>query len=203
MNMSAAQLLLGLLLAASVGCSPGETPQAQDQPRVGSTVEARINAIQAAAERIDSIGGGAADAHIRQLTAEAPHWQFSGIFEASTPILLNALFTEGKLVREETYYLEDGQPRLLRLARWWDVDDDEQAPEPATSQDFYIDGDQIIRHVVNVATSPPVASTDDSTRSAAALAARCRVIAQILLGTHDAALIGSLEMFPDEPTTQP
>jgi hypothetical protein len=93
--------------------------------------------------------------------------------------------------------------RLLESARWWDIDDDEQAPEPATSHDFYIEGDQLIRHVVIVESSPPLTSTDDSTRSAATLAARCHAIAQILGGARDAALIGSLEMFPDEPTAQP
>lgn len=195
-----AEAVLGLrhlALLFVVGCSrtDGERPPIQLDD--GRSTEKLVATIQLAAKRIDA-ANAAAEAAGGTLTRELPHWQFSGLFESSKPIFLSAVFSQGRLVREETYYLVGGKLSLVRVHRWWDVDDPKEAPEPATQQAFYIENDQTIRRVFDAAAGSPLGRSDDSTQPASTLAARSRSITQILLGGAEAAAAAeALELFPD------
>jgi hypothetical protein len=135
---------------------------------------------------------------------DLPHWRFSGFFQQSNPLFLSAFFSQGRLVRVETYYLLGGKLLLVKVEKWWDVDDPHRAPEPATREDFYIDADRMIRHVIEVASSPPAVRTSDTTRPAAVLVERSRSIAKILLGgIRDPTATSSLEVFPSVDPLQP
>jgi hypothetical protein len=134
----------------------------------------------------------------RHVAKDLPHWQFSGSFENSKPVYLSALFSQGGLVRAESYYLLDGKRLLVKVETWWDVDNPRDAPEPKTQQEFYVDNDRTIRHATQIASSPPTSHTDDTARPAAGLEERSRLIAQILMGgTQEATASSSLEPFPE------
>jgi hypothetical protein len=203
MKRPAVHLLRGVLLLLVVGCSMGESQRAQAPAPSGESVENQVKAIQAEAKRIDAASASPDTAERHRQLKEFSHWQFSGLFEHSNAVLLKALFTEGQLARAETCYLRDGKPVLVKVARWWDVADEKKAPEPRTTHEFYIAGDQIIRHVTKVASSPPVDKTEDTARPAAGLAERSRAIAQILGGGKDAALRESLKAFPEVDPPEP
>ena len=204
MNGLGVPLLRGLVLLLFVGSSLGEDLRTQVPPGALASIEKHVQAIRAEAKRIDAANEAPESAGRRQLATELPHWQFSGVFENSTPVFVNALFTEGQVVREESYYFLHGKLLLVKVEKWWDVDDESKEPEPKIHQDFYIDNDLTIRHVRKVASSPPVTRTDNKARPAAALVERSRSIAQILLtGTRDPGVTDSLKLFPEVEVTKP
>ncbi len=204
MNGLGGQLLRGLVLLFFIGCAPSQDLRTQVRPNADVSIEKRVQAIRAEAKRIDAANDAPEAAGHRRLAVDLPHWQFSGLFENSTPIYVNALFTEGQVVREESYYVLHGRLLLVKVEKWWDVEDESKEPEPKTHQDFYIENDQTIRHVVKVGSSPKATRTDDKPRPAAALVERSRSIAQILLsGSHDAAVTDSLQQFPEAELPKP
>src|SRR5437879_4317304 len=149
MNRPAVQLLRALVLLVSVGCC--STPNGQTVLAFAAeSIGKRIKAIQVETKRIDAANEAQDTSQRRRLTKDLPHWQFSGLFEGSDPIFLDAMFTEGEVVRQESYYLAHGKLLLVKVETWWDVDDDRRAPEPTTKQGFYIDHDQTIRHTTTV-----------------------------------------------------
>jgi hypothetical protein len=200
----AVQLLRGLVLLLFVGCSLGQDLRTQDPPGEPASIEKRVRAIRAEAKRIDAAVDAPEAPGRRRLAIEFPHWQLTGLFEDSTPIFVNALFTEGQAVREESYYFLHGKLLLVKVRKWWDVEDESKQPGPETHQDFYVDGDLTIRHVVKVASSRPVTRTGNKSRPAAALIERSRSLAQILVsGTRDAAVTDSLKLFREAEVTKP
>src|SRR5207244_12568827 len=111
---------------------------------------------------------------------------------------LSALFSQGGLVRAETYYILSSNQLLVKVETWWDVDNPRDVPEPKKQQEFYVDNDRAIRHVMQVASSPPTSHTDDTARPAGGLEKRSRLIAQILMGgAREATASSSLETFPE------
>jgi hypothetical protein len=191
------RLTASFLAGAVLFCGCSRPPRAAVPVPDGSPA-ARAEAIQMEAKRIQAAVSASGATEFRQAAKDMPHWQFSGSFENSKPVYLSALFSQGGLVRAETYYLLSGNRLLVKVETWWDVDDPRDAPEPKTEQDFYIENDRTIRRVIQVASLPPTSRTDDTPRSTAGLAARSRLIVQILLGgTQEATASQSLESFPD------
>ncbi len=203
MNMPAVQLVRALILLLAVACHPTPNKQAQIPNRAGDSIEKRIKAIQVEAKRIDAANEVPDTIEHRQLTKDLPHWQLYGLLETSVPIFLDAMFTEGQVVRQESYYLAHGKLLLVKVVTWWDVDDPRKAPEPATEQDFYIDNDQTIRHTIKTESTRPVTRTDDTARAAAGLVDRSQMIAKILLGARDAPETDLLRRFPDAERHRP
>ncbi|HEX7970517.1 MAG TPA: hypothetical protein VF502_20020 [Stellaceae bacterium] len=189
------QCFFSLLLM--IGCLAQAGQPAQAQIEDGGSVKKQVEAIQREAKRIDAANDGPQPAPWRRLTLELPHWELSGLFEESVPIFLYARFSEGQLVREETYYTRHGKLMLARVEKWWDVDDERNAPQPAIRQDFYIANDRTIKHVVAVGSSRPMTRQGDAVSAAATLAERSRTIAQALLaGIRNGSAMGGLEEFP-------
>jgi hypothetical protein len=162
-----------------------------------------VEAIQADAKRIDALADAPNSGNVSRLARELPHWQVSGLFDGSKPVFLSALFSEGQVEREEKYYLTGGKLIFVRTEKWWDVDDAKREPEPRTRQDFYVENDQIIRQVVNVASSPPESRTIDTTQPATRLIDRSRSIGQLLSGAIPDAAIRSLDEFPEAAVSKP
>jgi hypothetical protein len=191
----AVRLLPGLVLVLFFGCS---TPPRTTLAVADSSTASRVEAIQMEAKRMQAAIGAAGSTEFRQVEKDLPHWQFSGSFKNSKPVYLRALFSQGGLVRAETYYILNGNRLLVEVETWWDVDNPRDAPEPKTAQEFYLENDRTIRHVVQIASSPPASHTDDTARPAAGLEDRSRLIAQILMGAaQESTASRSLEPFPE------
>lgn len=185
-----------LMLAITVYSAQTERPHAPAVAAQNSSVEKRVKKIQAEVKRIES-ATNSSNANVQRKMKELPHWQFSGVFENSAPILLNALLTEGEVVREETYYLMQGKPVLVRVDKWWDVESPRQAQEPATREDFYCDNEQIVRRMRKVESRPAARRIDDTALSAAPLMERSRSILHVLQGgNQNATVTDEFRMFP-------
>lgn len=179
-------------------CLPVLSHASLAAPAGGKSLAVRIAGIRAEAKRIEAAAKASPSGELRRMNKELPHWQFSGVFDSSTPVFLSAQFSEGQVVREEKYYLSTGKLILVKTEQWWDVDNARQEGEPATRQEFYIELDSTIRHVTEVDSVPPKRQISDTIRPASALAARSRAIVSILLeSTADTAAAASLEKFPD------
>ena len=157
-------------------------------------MSAKVAAIQEEAKRIDGVVEGAQTAELRRASVELPHWEFSGTFERSLPVWLTARLSEGDRVREESYYLVQGKPILVRVESWWDVEDPAKAPGPPESHVLYLDDGYSIRHERSVNSKPPNVRTDDTRTSAGELLRRARSIAEIL-DTKDKKIADSLRTF--------
>ena len=193
---------LALALAVA-GCSSGESDRAAPRDQGPASVESRVEAIQTEADRIDA-AVDAAEVAGRLLTREYSHWQFSGLLDGSTPRFLSARLTQGRVVREENYYFADGGLRLVRVDKWWDVDEPDQAPEPPTRRYFHVENDRVIRLTHEVTSSAPVTQTTDLDEPAATFIARSRSISGILFRTGgDSATVQSLELFPEAERVKP
>jgi hypothetical protein len=200
----AIHLLPALILLLFAVNSPGRSELTQASRGAGDSVRKLVQAIRAEAKRIDAANDAPETAERHKLAKDLPHWQFSGLFENSNPVFLGARFSEGQVVREESYYLLRGKPILVKVEKWWDVDDPKNAPEPTTRQDFYIENDRTIRHVIEVVSSPPVVRIDNSSGPTTALIERSRSIAQILLNSaRDPAVTDSLQVFPEAELARP
>jgi hypothetical protein len=180
-------------LLFTVGCSPSQTER--------STVS-RVDTVIVEVKRIDAAMQSPESAGLRQLTKDLSHWELSGTFQGEKPVYLSARLSEGQSIREETYYVLHEKLILVRIEKWWDVDDPSRAPEPKTSQRFYIDNDQEIRRVMEVAASPPVSKTDDAVRPAGAWVERSHLIARILGGGKDGNAKQALDAFPEGETSK-
>jgi hypothetical protein len=189
---------LAILLLAACAAAAGQSAQKPKPHPTADPAEKQVQAILAEAKRIDTANDAPEAAGRRQLTKELPNWEFSGVLEGPTPVFLSARFTEGQVVREESYYLLHGELILARVEKYWDVEETQKSPEPATLQDFYINHDQTIRHVTRVKSSPPITRIDKATRPSGTLIERSRLIAQILLSTAPAKTASdSLNKFPE------
>jgi hypothetical protein len=203
-DRSAARFLSALIVLLIVACTPGRSARIQTPLASDGDVQKRVQAIQLEAKRIDGANDASPTARLQRLTKDAPHWQFSGLFESSAPLLVNARFSEGQVVREEAYYFLRGCPILGRVEKWWDVDDPGEAPHPSTRQDFYIENERTICYVVEVASSPPVTRTDSSGQAASVLIERSRLIAKILFdGAKDSAMRDFLQKLSEAELLQP
>src|SRR3989442_1333603 len=116
---SAIQLLRGLVLLLVVGCSQQESEQSRVSLADGGSIEKRVEAIQSEVKRVDAANDAPESAERRRLTMDLPHWRFSGLFQQSNPMFLNALFSQGRFVRGETYYLLNGKLLLVKVEKWW------------------------------------------------------------------------------------
>jgi hypothetical protein len=179
-------------LLFTVACSPSQTER---------STASRVDAIDVEVKRIDAATQSRESAGLRQLRKDLSHWELSGTFQGEKPVYLSARFSEGQLIREETYYMLHEKLAQVRIEKWWDVDDPSDAPEPKTSQRFYIDNDQEIRRVMEVAASPPVSKINDAVRPAAAWVERWHLIARIL-GGKDANAKQALDGFPEAETSK-
>lgn len=193
-----------VLLFFLAGCSPRESRQTFVPAAAADTLATRVQAIQEEVKRIDTAIEAPPSAKLQRARKNLPHWEFSGTFDSSKPLQLSARFSQGEFVREETYYLRAGKLLFVRIERWWDVDGANRAPEPKAWRDFYIENNQTIRSVLEMASSPPVSQTNDAQRPAEHLVERSRLLAQVLLGGgQDAAIAEALELFPDAEMSQP
>jgi hypothetical protein len=189
-----AELALILIVALISFQAPAQTGKAQAAD--SSQVEAQVRSIRGEAERIDAAIDAPAAAGFSRITKQLPHWDLLGLFQNSVPVFLSARFLEGQLVRDETYYFHEGQPILVRVEKWWDIDEPARAPQPRTQQEFYLHNDQILRHRIRVGSTPPVTHLGNTDRSSDWLIRRSSAIAQILLGGSTAGTIEPLKVFP-------
>jgi hypothetical protein len=200
----ALQLFEGVVLLLMLGCSPSQTGRSP-VPRGDNTSAAkRVDAIDLEVKRIDSAIEAPETGELRRLRKDLSHWELYGMFQGEKTVYLSARFSEGQVIREERYYILHEKLALVGIEKWWDVDDPSRAPEPKTSQKFYVDNDQEIRRVMQVASSPPVSKTSDAVRPAAAWVERSHLIARILLfGGKDSNAAQALDAFPEAETSQP
>jgi hypothetical protein len=195
--ISGLALTLSAVLIQFAGCSAGADQQTPVE-LAGGTVAREVESIRAEAKRIDAAAESPDTARLRHLRKETPHWRFSGVFENSKPILVSAVFSQGQVVREESHYLAGEKTILVKIVRWWDVEDAKQAPEPETRQSFYIRDGRTIRHVIETVSTPPKSRTDEVSRPSGPLSQRWRAIAQVLAGSGSvAAVTNALETFPE------
>jgi hypothetical protein len=200
---TALQLFEGVVLLLMVGCSPSRTERPPVPPGDNNSTAKRVDAIDVEAKRIDSAIEAPETAELRRLRKDLNHWELYGTFQGQKPVYLSARFSEGQVIREERYYMLNEKLALVRIEKWWDVDDPSRAPEPKASQEFYVDNDREIRHVMEVAASPPVSKTNDAVRPAAAWVERSHLIARILLGDgKDANAAQALDAFPEAETSR-
>jgi hypothetical protein len=156
-----------------------------------------VEQIRAEVREINSaVESGRSD--LRRRSRELPSWQFTGYFQNQHPILLNALFTQGNVASEETYYLHDEKAILLKFSRWWDVDEPREAREATINQSFYIAENKIIRHSIEVDSRPPSRRVIENAESASGLQDRVNLIRQILeQNSADSAITAPLGKFPE------
>ena len=195
--------LAQLALILTVALISLEAPAQKGEAELAdsSQVEAKIRSIQSEAKRIDAAVDAPATLGLSRITKQPPHWDLLGLFENSIPVFLSARFSEGQLVRDETYYLRRGQPILVKVEKWWDVDEPARAPEPPTRHEFYLDNDRILRHRIRVGSSPPATHLGDTGHSPDWLIRRSSAISQFLLGGSTAQTMEPLKEFPsvDQP----
>jgi hypothetical protein len=180
------------LVLATLWVSSPVRGSAQSTPS-STPVKQEISAILAQVKRIDAANESPDQSGHHSLNYS--HWQFTGLFDHARPRLLNATFSEGSVVRQETYYLVDDKPVLVKVLRWWDVEDEKKAPEPPVRQEFYIDNGQTIRHTIRVgsARKPQVS---DIPQPAGDFKERADLISKILLtNSRDPQLAEPLESF--------
>ncbi len=181
-------------LLAAVIVSPSVRGLSQTPPPSAS-IERKIRGILAEVKRIDVANDALDESQSGHRSVDSSHWQFTGFFDHEHPRLLTATFSEGSVVRQETYYLVDDKPVLVKVLRWWDVDDEKKAPEPPVRQDFYIDDGQILRRVIKV-ESPKKRQVLDTSQPASGFTERANLIAKILLtNSRNSKLAEPLESF--------
>lgn len=181
-------VLTALCVSCSVRGSPQSTPSS-------APVTPKIQAILIEVKRIDTANESPDQLQQGHRSVSYSHWQFTGLFDHEHPRFLNASFSEGSVVRQETYYLVDDKPVLIKVLRWWDVEDEKKAPEPPVRQEFYIDDGRTIRHVIRVgsARKPQVS---DIPQPAGDFKERADLISKILLtNSRDPQLAEPLESF--------
>jgi len=188
-------LSLAVCIFACLGIA---VEQAQVAKSDLKSTERQVRTILAEARRIDAANDAPDTSEQHHLSVDFPHWQFSGLFRDTHPLFLNAIFTEGQVVREESYYLLQDKPLLVKVSRWWDVDEGAKAPETAINQDFYLSDSQIIRRVIKIESSPAKRRTLDTGEPAAAFGERASLIVKILSAdSHDAKMAQALQSFPE------
>jgi len=184
------------LLSAVVVC-PSICVCAQTAPSAAS-IGQRIEAILTEVKRIDTANDAPDESHQRHRSVNSSDWQFTGFFDHEHPLLLNASFSEGSVVRQETYYLVDDKPVLVKVLRWWDVDDESKAPKPPVRQAFYIDNGQTLRRVIKIESARKTRQVVDTPQAASGFTERANLITKILLtNSRDPKFPESLESFPE------
>jgi hypothetical protein len=142
----------------------------------------RVQSIKREMSRIDAEYQAADTQEHYRLAKSLSHWELSGLIEGGSPVYLQATFSEGSVVREETYYLKDRKPILVAVAQWLDLDDSKKAARSRKELRFYIDGDQVIRRVLGRSGASGLGRTDDVPGPSADLAKRLVIISRILAG---------------------
>ena len=190
--------ILIVVLALMPFSSPAQKETGSPDPQ---QIESQIRAIRSEAKHIDASIDSPEQAGLTRVEKQLPNWELSGLFEKSAPVYLTARLSEGEVVREETYYFRQGQPILVKVEKWWDVEDEAKAPEPPTRHEFYIQNDRLLRVSIRVNSKPPVTRLGDASGSPKLLIQRSATVAQILEGKAAGQAIESLRDFPglDQP----
>jgi hypothetical protein len=185
----------GLLTVVVV--SPSIRGCAQTAPSAAS-IGPRIKVILTEVKRIDTANDAPDESQQSHRSVNSSHWQFTGFFDHEHPLLLNASFSEGSVVRQETYYLVDDKPVLVKVLRWWDVDDESKAPKPPVRQAFYIDNGQTLRRVIKVESARKNHQVVDTPQPASGFTERANLITKILrTNSRDPKSTEPLESFPE------
>ena len=142
----------------------------------------RVNAIKHEVARIDAEYQTTDNPDHYRLAKSLPHWELSGLIERGSLVYLQAIFTEGSAVREESYYLGDRRPILATVAQWLDLEDADKAARSRRELNFYIDGGQVVRRVWHGSVPSNHQRTDDVPAPSADLEKRVTVIARALAG---------------------
>ena len=176
------RVLAGALVTISfLGCASRQPGLSPDPARADLPVDQRVDELRLAVKRIDALDDSRSARSRRQLAKTFPHWQFSGLSEKSGPVLLRAVFSEGRVVRSEAYYLANSLPFFVRIEQWSDADDASVERTPRVRQDIFIENGQGLRRRTDVGSSPVASTTDDTPEPAATFAERARLIERILL----------------------
>jgi hypothetical protein len=163
----------------------------------------RVESIRHEAARIDAEYQTTDTPDHYRLAKSLSHWELSGLIERGDLVYLQAIFTEGSAVREETYYLQGRRPILTAVVQWLDLEDANKAARSRQELKFFIDGDQVVRRDRRSPASPRL-RTDVAPQPSADLVKRATVIARVLAGElagRDAR--ESLEALPEAFTAIP
>ena len=190
-------LLLACLLAGSL--ATGEPERNLPDQGCGSTPQ--VHAIRDQAGKVDQLFDAPEPPGFHHLEKQSSRWQFTGLLDKDSPVYLSAEFSEGDLVRRESYYLVDGQLILVDVDRWWDVDNPRKAPEPRKYQQIYVNQGQSVCTIWRTDSKPPVVRSDSIARPSGKFSERYRLIASILTSeSKDRTRARPLQEFPeDEP----
>ena len=198
MTFHSAALTLDLgfrcLVFTVLGVSSSVCGFAQSTPSPAPVAQ-KVQAILTEVKRIDTANESADLSPQSHRSVNYSHWQFTGLFDHDHPRFLNASFSEGNVVRQETYYLVDDKPLLVKVLKFWDVEDRKKAPEPPVRQEFYIDNGQTFRHVIRV-ESDRKSQVSEVLQPAGDFKERADLISKILLtNSQDPQLAEPLESF--------
>ena len=178
-------------------------PQAHKDtaPAAESQIQARVAAIRQDSRAIDRSVDTPRESGLTQSDKQLPKWELSGAFDKTAPVFLMARYHEDNMVRQESYYFRNSRMILARVEKWWDVDNPDAAPEPATRSEFYLEDGRLLRQVTRISSKPPITRLGDTSRSPDWLIRRADTIAKILAGTSPGETIVSLNDLPE--LTQP
>jgi len=137
-------------------------------------IEEQSRAIDAIVNQLPASGDGLVRKEIR-------YWELEGLFgPAKTPKYIHATFAQGSVVREETYYFNETALIRVIVNKFWDADDEKDAPSPQINHDFIVSGNRIIRHKYTIERTMAVTETDGTIRPADGLAGRANTFAAAL-----------------------
>jgi hypothetical protein len=143
----------------------------------------RVMSLDSKAERIDQAYLEADSQEYFRLSKELPHWHMQGLIQKSVPIRLDAMFTEGDMVQEETYYLADGKPYLVVISQWSDADDPKKSGNSDVERRFYFSDGELLGCRLKGKSGSSGVSTGAKARVVTAdLAKRATTIARVLAG---------------------
>jgi hypothetical protein len=178
--------LMPLLLVACVAVEgqtqPAHHPQKRSVQDQVAAIRKKVMEIEALAKR-SATGSG-----LRYIDKQLPHWQLSCALKADVPVFADALFTQGRFVRHETYYFDAGQLISVTMESWWDADG--VLRENNTRHGYYLHHGRIIRRIVR-------SRGYDVSVSAATLVERSEMIVRALSSDGKQSMaLRSLEVFP-------
>ena len=140
-------------------------------------------ALDSKAEQIDHDDQEAGGQEYFRISKDLPHWHMHGLIKKSVPIRLDAMFTEGDIVQEETYYLVDAKPFLIVISQWSDADDPRKSENSDVERRFYFSDGQLLGCRLKGKSGLSGVSTGAKARVVTAdLAKRATTIARVLAG---------------------
>jgi len=161
--------------------------------------QTKITVIEEQSKTIDAFVNQSVENGSGLIRKEMRYWELEGLFSSKKTEYIHAIFAQGSVVREETYYFHESAVIRVVIHKFWDVDNEKDAPSPPIKQDFIVNDNQIIRRIYTIEGTKAITKTDSTRRPADTLTARANTFALALTttDTEDDAL-EYLETFPFE-----